>query len=56
MTFYRGKFVNVNGQVFLIRDHGGEGSGNFGHSGRPGEVEQARESEHCGCGEFKRRE
>ena len=38
MVFDRGKFINVDGQVYFLRSQGGEGSGNFGHDGRPGEV------------------
>jgi len=31
-------FIQVGGTVFYRRSLGGEGSGNFGHAGRPGEV------------------
>lgn len=46
-TYYEmdiGSMVDVNGEMYYTRNNGGEGSGNFGHSGRPGEVGGSGES------------
>ena len=37
-------FKEVGGTVFYVRDLGGPGSGNFGHSGIPGQVGGSSES------------